>query len=1028
MAEIKTEFKVFATLSDFVHNNNPTIIDVKRVPDLKKAFITGKWGTGKTTVLNTIKNFFGDAYRTVHINDFQLTPLSYKGFLDNISSLSGVGLVLIDNLNVKEASKELLNDFLETVHRLFQHFVFISIDANNLSDIKRTEQFGRLNQFQWVQIELENKISEEVKKAFSSFNGSYHLAGSVWEDEDQTERFLKEGIWQHGFNEPMQSVRDVMPGDIVFLKSSFAYNSTAMLRIKAVGQVIANIDDGFTLRVSWKLREQVDIPNLGSYRSTFMRPSEDDLQIILVTIGQIEIFNAGLFSGIIIEKENTQPDFDLSTNLKNSGDKLRNDVIDKDGPIDITAKSIICTIFPKTYYWRFGFRFSKSPEIDYDLNNQERHANKSFRDLHISVGLRQEVEWIRPEALELNQYHFPGRDHVLKRYDKYKKLEPIIFRVMNSPESKVIEVSVKSAGLEEYLTELPLEEFRFFSISAWADSIDFDLSFVGEIMDLKDGEVKIIEGKYTPHDNWQITEDDVGVIGVQDLAGIMGNLLKNLKQTDKGKMVGIFGPWGRGKTFLVNHTWSLLEKETVKPFTRIDFHAWKYQDTPASWAYLYETFADEYFKSSKETAWDRYWEKIDKKLRLNLKRVGWGPIILFVLTVIGAGFAFWFGKEIEQITRFFLFFGIVSLGTVQMLRIIKKSVSEKAKELFDKYYTKVSFSNLLGTQAEIQNELRLLLQHWIKERKIDNPDSNTKEKNIGIIDSRILLFVDDIDRCKEDRIMEIIDALRVMLEDEEISKRVVVLAAVDERVLKRAIKCKYHDILSKDCDIDSTSGIMKDISESITREYMDKLFLSGMSLGSLSENERIKILGKYIRGRSAPRVLVSDNKSEDTGEEGSFSTAGRQNNPSASGGATTTTSTNNKTVDKDEVILKLDDKKYDLTKDEEEYLVYLMAFCNGFTPRQIRIFYYRYLLARNVLKIRYERANRHITKSRLENLARLILHFSLTKEPKALENIKIKTLENNGPYQSLQVFGSSEGFNTNDLIEYLEVIEIVVSY
>jgi hypothetical protein len=48
----------------------------------------------------------------------------------------------------------------------------------------------------------------------------------------------------------------------------------------------------------------------------------------------------------------------------------------------------------------------------------------------------------------------------------------------------------------------------------------------------------------------------------------------------------------------------------------------------------------------------------------------------------------------------------------------------------------------------------------------------------------------------------VIDALKVMMDDLEISKRVVVIAAVDEGDLKRAIKQKYFHMVTNDFSVD----------------------------------------------------------------------------------------------------------------------------------------------------------------------------------------------------------------------------------
>ena len=81
------------------------------------------------------------------------------------------------------------------------------------------------------------------------------------------------------------------------------------------------------------------------------------------------------------------------------------------------------------------------------------------------------------------------------------------------------------------------------------------------------------------------------VIGVQVLASELARLIEHMPN-EQGKMIGVFGRWGRGKTFAFEETWKVLEKGGK--FERIDFHAWKYQDTPALWAYVFEKFAEKY--------------------------------------------------------------------------------------------------------------------------------------------------------------------------------------------------------------------------------------------------------------------------------------------------------------------------------------------------------------------------------------------------------------------------------------------------
>ena len=93
------------------------------------------------------------------------------------------------------------------------------------------------------------------------------FVGSSWGDnreEDQTQRFLTQGIWENGFTEgpTLDEVRTIQPGDRIAIKSTFTRKNDLpfrypagdgqrrSMRIKAIGFVTENVGDGRTLKVS----------------------------------------------------------------------------------------------------------------------------------------------------------------------------------------------------------------------------------------------------------------------------------------------------------------------------------------------------------------------------------------------------------------------------------------------------------------------------------------------------------------------------------------------------------------------------------------------------------------------------------------------------------------------------------------------------------------------------------------------------------------------------------------------------------
>lgn len=462
-------------------------------------------------------------------------------------------------------------------------------------------------------------------------------------------------------------------------------------------------------------------------------------------------------------------------------------------------------------------------------------------------------------------------------------------------------------------------------------------------------------------------KDIEAVMGVKDLAAELSDIISRLSY-EQGRMIGIFGEWGRGKTFLINETWKILKNNPN--IHRIDFQAWKYQETPATWAYLYEQFADDYYKSAK-CGLQRFWRRI----RLNLMRLGWKELLWFVLSL-----------AITLVIRFFipfdakfdLFLKIISTFSITFiinLIIIYFSYRYSARELFKKYYTRPSFTHLLGIQAEIQKELKQLLAVWTKQEP----------------DAKFMLFVDDIDRCPEDRIIQIIDSLRVMVDDEELSKKLIIVAAIDQRILKKAITYKYATTRKQEKDHIDTS------------EYIDKLFMISIKLGDLTPGESDEYFTTLSKAdlRAASAGQTRQESETGTGQTQPGNTenetvadisAPREAGDEETEEDQTTIQTNTNTPAPVAPAESRD--AFGITREESELLKQKIILFQKISPRQIRIFYFRYLIAKNLLIRQYNKINRKniwITSAYSGHFIELLINLSthegceiISKEKKAV--------------------------------------------
>lgn len=117
----------------------------------------------------------------------------------------------------------------------------------------------------------------------------YWFVGAMWGDGegDQMPRFLKEGIWQNGYEDKFsEQVRSMKSGDRIAIKASFARKhgmpfdnkgqTVSAMKIKAIGTVTRNHDDGRSVDVAWQPLADSREWYFYTYRSTITRARVED--------------------------------------------------------------------------------------------------------------------------------------------------------------------------------------------------------------------------------------------------------------------------------------------------------------------------------------------------------------------------------------------------------------------------------------------------------------------------------------------------------------------------------------------------------------------------------------------------------------------------------------------------------------------------------------------------------------------------------------------------------------------------------
>jgi hypothetical protein len=463
----------------------------------------------------------------------------------------------------------------------------------------------------------------------------------------------------------------------------------------------------------------------------------------------------------------------------------------------------------------------------------------------------------------------------------------------------------------------------------------------------------------------------------------------------------VFGHWGRGKTFLIQRLVSTLPSS----YRAIWFSAWKYRTTPETWIYLHETFV----RAARQ---DGVLATVPRAVRAHMSRHGVWPIIvlLFMLAVAI------FGLGLVP----------VLVGVLGVIGVLKAyAVSRWAKKIPPQLLSLPQHADKLGLQAAIGDDLTALVKGWIPVTR--RPNGNSGHASLpakrwlvpyiilvvvifviindvlqgreygfapplhppgdavrwAIVVSttvlsivlpfwvvyggrgaeRIALIVDDLDRCDPATMLDIIESLKLLLEDPEISARVQVVMLIEEESLHHAIEKRYLHIKDvrprpalPQTDGVSTRGVPRAVSDTV-----EKLFLAHLRLPALDKDDLREVMRTYTQ-----QFGLRDDYSEQPQQ--------------AASGVTTLTepgvTSSVKVADNGSLATMLL-----FTAEERAALVdavdELIAHADGrfLGPRSIRTFLTRYQLAKFLLATRKAGCSPHELVARLANPDPAILTY-----------------------------------------------------
>lgn len=733
--------------------------------------------------------------------------------------------------------------------------------------------------------EVINDVGEEV---------NYFLAGHIWGgNDDQMSRFISDEIWENGHERnDTEVVGLAKPGDIVFLKSTFAYGDTSYLRIKAIGVVRQNFNNGHLLSVNWHVfGSHVDFENLGSYRRTFAQVRDSDIQEILEGLAENFQDFYDVLNQLTIDPSSGQSTISNEVFIDTNGRFVYGQEVGQ----EIIEYDLI--FLPKSSFGGVGNNSIATHilnllGVDKDsLEFSDENLLKHKYAIHIvqSKELNKTFYLIFIVTRDESKNHIPFAKQFIEAIDNLRKSED--FHGISGPLNAFVPfLGTGQAGMpvnESFMELLPglgqldktinpqkirINYPRKLDIESIANFNEKLLDALG----LEPFEDVVNSGSVVPsrdEDKIPFHLDNVESVDrlnrepvAKSLARLINNEIFGNESLQHSFMIHLQGEWGSGKSTFLNLIKNHLESDKQK-WVIVNFDSWQNQHiNPPWWSFIDQVYRQARTRIKGPCLW----------IRENTRRIiwysGWHKIMSLFFSII-------------------LFWILIKFGGAMFERIaelpaadnIDNSVKGLTLDIFAKLI--VSVGSIVGLVYSLSKFLSTpFLMRSSGEAKsfllrASDPMNRIKKHYNRLIDNinkegyNIAVFIDDIDRCDRSYTIGLLEGIQTLFRE----KKVLFIVAGDKNWISTCFENNYEEFIGKvnksneklgDLFLEKVFQLsfrMPNVSEETKKMYWHHIL--GFDEGSTSNKEELELSGEQ---REAVKQKVKLNYAVDNQTKSTF--------------------------------------------------------------------------------------------------------------------------------------------------------------
>jgi predicted KAP-like P-loop ATPase len=299
---------------------------------------------------------------------------------------------------------------------------------------------------------------------------------------------------------------------------------------------------------------------------------------------------------------------------------------------------------------------------------------------------------------------------------------------------------------------------------------------------------------------WSDNESPEDLLGFQYLAGAVVSIVK-----DEGLLpatIGVFGDWGSGKSTLIEIVRAQLTSKAEKEAGTVvlSFNGWLFEGYEGAKTALMGTILEEL--QEHETFKNKASGKAKKLLKSLFRRVDWMKSTLGVGKLVAAHFS---GPAAP----------VLLMSSAADFVSVAKEAAKKVEEINpEKVKEYIKEENKDGEKDE--PETRRQIQNFRKDF-----EELLKESSI----TRLVITIDDLDRCSPDTIIPTLEAIKLFL----FVPRTAFIIGADEELVRYAVRRRFPEL----------PGDRREVG----RDYLEKLIQFPIRIPALGRAEVESYIG-----------------------------------------------------------------------------------------------------------------------------------------------------------------------------------------